>query len=79
MLRKLIADFVLLIAFASPAIAQKYKTALGFRGVLFSGISVKHYIGKNSALERITRTKWRGFDITGLHEIHNPALNIEKP
>lgn len=67
----------LVLASARPGAAQDYTTAAGFRGGLFAGVTVKHFIGKNTAIEGIASTRWRGFDITGLYEIHNPAFGIE--
>jgi hypothetical protein len=51
--------------------AQDYKTGIGIRGGLSNGLTVKHFISENTALEGILTTRWRGFNVTGLYEIHN--------
>jgi hypothetical protein len=51
--------------------AQGYKTGVGIRGGLSNGLTVKHFINENTALEGILTTRWRGFNVTGLYEIHN--------
>ena len=39
---------------------------------------MKHFIGSKTALEGILSSRWRGFQITGLYEIHNQAFNTER-
>lgn len=58
--------------------AQDYNTGIGVRGGLFNGLTVKHFIGGNNALEGILWTRWGGFNITGLYEIHNQAFNTPR-
>ena len=53
------------------ASAQDYNTGIGIRGGLSNGLTVKHFIGENTALEGIFTSRWRGFSITGLYEINN--------
>jgi len=65
---------LLLILFTSLSIwgfSQDYKTALGLRGGLSSGLTIKHFVSGNSALEGILASRWRGFNLTGLYEIHH--------
>ncbi len=52
--------------------AQTYTTGIGLRGGLSQGITVKHFINGNTAIEGILSTRWRGFNVTGLYEISNP-------
>lgn len=51
--------------------SQNYKTALGLRGGLPSGITVKHFFAQKSAIEGIVSFGWGGIGVTGLYEIHN--------
>lgn len=66
---------VLLCSFSH---AQDYNTGIGLRGGFANGLTVKHFISSNSALEGIFTTRWRGFQLTGLYEIHNRAFNTER-
>ncbi len=50
--------------------ANGYTTAIGIRGGYTSGLSLKHFIKNEAALELILGSRWRGFSITGLYEIH---------
>ncbi len=55
--------------------AQNYKTGLGARlGSYdgFAGLTVKHFIGQDRALEGIVYFPWHGFVITGLYEFQKP-------
>jgi hypothetical protein len=58
--------------------AQDYTTGIGFRGGLSNGLTVKHFISSNTAIEGILSTRWQGFEITGLYEIHNEAFNTDQ-
>ncbi len=60
--------FFICLSFSSYS--QNYNTGIGIRGGLSGGLSVKHFIGAGSALEGILFTRWAGFGITGLYEIH---------
>lgn len=55
--------------------AQDYNTGIGIRGGLSNGLTVKHFISGNTALEVILATRWEGFNITGLYEIHANAFD----
>lgn len=56
--------------------AQEYKSAIGIRGGWTSGFTAKHFIKDARALEVILSSgyRYRGFQITGLYEIHKPAF-----
>lgn len=58
--------------------AQDYKTGIGLRGGLYSGLTLKHFISGNSAVEGLLASRWRGFSITGLYEIHHQAFDVER-
>ena len=58
--------------------AQDYNTGIGIRGGLFNGLTAKHFIANNTALEGILWVRWGGFNITGLYEIHDQAFNTPR-
>ncbi|MCF8303758.1 MAG: hypothetical protein K9I94_10830 [Bacteroidales bacterium] len=71
---------ILLIAGAGimSSQAQHYQTAIGLRGGFANGITVKHFVGAQSAFEAIGSFRWDGFLITGLYEKHAPAFDTER-
>lgn len=56
--------------------AQGYNTGIGFRGGLSAGITGKHFISDQNAVEGILSTRWEGFYLTGLYEIHANAFEV---
>ncbi|MGQ8335652.1 hypothetical protein ACUNWD_03815 [Sunxiuqinia sp. A32] len=75
-MKKLFITTLLFITIISYSNAQEYNTGIGIRGGFAQGLTVKHFIGESTALEGILSTRWGGFNITGLYEIHNPAFNV---
>lgn len=58
--------------------AEEYSTAVGIRlGGVAQGLTVKHFLGKENALEGIVSWGWRSFLITGLYERQQPIANAE--
>jgi hypothetical protein len=57
--------------------AQDYNTGIGLRVGWFNGITVKHFITENKAIEAIASTRWGGYDFTALFEIHKPAFDAD--
>ncbi|WP_092099996.1 hypothetical protein [Pontibacter chinhatensis] len=57
--------------------AQSYSTGIGLRGGAASGLTVKHFIKSDAAIEGILSTsfKYRGTVLTVLYEKHAPAFN----
>ncbi len=56
--------------------AQNYGTALGIRfGGLSNGITLKHFVSNNAALEGILSLGNRAFIVTGLYELHSSVDN----
>lgn len=47
-----------------------YTTSIGIRGGFTSGISLKHFIKSDAALEFVVGSRWRGLSISGLYEWH---------
>lgn len=68
---------VVLMAISSIGFGQDYSNAIGFRGGFSQGLTFKHFLGSNSAVEGILATRWKGFNLTGLYEIHANAFDVE--
>lgn len=69
---------IVILAFLATSIfvqAQEYTTGIGIRGGFSNGLTVKHFISDDRAVEGILATRWNGFYITGLYEIHKNAFN----
>ena len=75
MMKKIVITTLLLIGMGTVSNAQDYTTGIGIRGGLYNGIAIKHFIGIKSAFEVILATRWQGYNITGLYEIHTQAFN----
>ncbi len=61
---------------AQSLCAQYYETAVGIRAGTFNGITAKHFLHDNRAVEGILSFRWEGFNITGLYEVHNDAFEV---
>lgn len=77
-MKRIFLTLSLAIIFIGVASAQDFKTAIGIRGGYYNGITIKHFIGPKSALEGLVYTRWGGFELTGLYELHKPALDIKR-
>ena len=76
-MRKIILTLVLAISIVALASAQDYKTGVGLRAGFSNGLTIKHFVSEKAAFEGLLSTRWRGFDITGLYEIHHQAFEVE--
>ena len=77
-MKKIVVIFLIVFSLGTISYAQDYNTGIGLRGGFSSGLTVKHFIGSKSALEGILSSRWRGFQITGLYEIHNHFFDVER-
>lgn len=57
--------------------SAQYTTAIGIRGALSPGFTIKHHLDSEIALEGILVTRWNGVIFTGLWEKHFPALGVD--
>lgn len=78
---KLIAALGITFLFTQTSNAQlatnssNYTTAVGFRGGETSGLTIKHFMGDQNALEGILGLWYHGFSATLLYERHSQAFN----
>ena len=47
---------------------------MGLRAGFSNGFTIKHFLSEKAAVEGILSTRWRGFTVVGLYEIHNEAF-----
>jgi hypothetical protein len=77
-MKKIIITLTLVLFIAIYANAQDYETGVGLRLGFSNGLTVKHFISDRLAFEGLLVTRWRGFELTGLFEVHNQAFEIER-
>ena len=67
------------VSFSFSQESQGYKNAVGLRGGWVGGITGKHFLDDDRAIEGILSSGWgwRGFQLTGLYEIHKEAFTKE--
>lgn len=59
--------------------AQDYSTGIGLRGGWYNGLTAKHFLSEKSAVEGILTTRWQGFSVTALYELHKyTAFGVER-
>jgi hypothetical protein len=68
---------VLLAGMTLAANGQDYRTGIGIRGGLYNGLTVKHFITSDVAIEGLLTARWNGYLVTGLYEMHAPAFSTE--
>jgi len=77
-MRKGIITIILVLSIVGLANAQEYRTGIGLRAGFSSGLTIKHFMNQKAAFEGLLKTRWQGFDITGLYEIHNQAFDVSR-
>jgi len=77
MMKKIILTLTIIGMSLSFASAQSnYNTGIGFRGGLSNGLTIKHFLDSETALEGLASFRWSGYHITGLYEKHAPAFDV---
>jgi len=74
-MKKLILITVFAFLLSVYSSGQDYDNGLGIRGGFGGGITFKHFVTDDVALEGILATQYGGFYVTGLYEIHKQAFN----
>ncbi|MCC9136720.1 hypothetical protein ACFSKU_10575 [Pontibacter silvestris] len=77
-----ISAFMALVLLLNPtaqAQSSGYTTGIGLRGGDASGLTIKHFIDNEAAIEGIISSsfRYRGTVLTALYELHAPAFNVE--
>lgn len=76
MMKTLLITIFFVLLMVSPLLAQNYKTGIGLRGGYTYGLTVKHFLNSNTAVEGIISPRWEGILITGLYEKHATAFQV---
>lgn len=69
-----------ILAFACTALvsyAQKGENLIGVRGAVGAGITFQHYLDDSKAIELLFHSRWAGFSLTGLYQVHKPFLDVD--
>ncbi len=79
-MKRIVLFIVIVVALTATSAGQDYKTSIGLRAGLPYGLTAKHFLSKNNALEGILASSYGGFVITGLYENEHwtgeyPGLN----
>jgi hypothetical protein len=77
-MKKIILTLTLVVFIAAFSSAQEYNTGVGIRLGTSQGLTVKHFISQRSALEGLLSTRWQGFELTGLYEVHDQAFEVDR-
>jgi hypothetical protein len=77
-MKKILITLAFVLCLASVGVAQDYNTGIGLRAGFDQGLTIKQFISQQSAFEFLLATRWRGFKVTGLYEIHNRAFQTER-
>lgn len=77
-MKKIIFVFLIALFLGLKSNAQDYNTGIGLRGGAWNGLTVKHFLSEKAAIEGLFESRWRGFNLTGLYEIHNRAFDIDR-
>jgi hypothetical protein len=67
MIKKILLFFAA-VGIVTALNAQEYKTCMGLRAGLPTGITAKHFLNKTYAVEGVLATRWGGFVLTGFFE-----------
>jgi hypothetical protein len=76
-MKRIFITLVIALSTATLINAQDYNTGIGIRAGNSSGLTIKHFNSHKRAIEGLLTTRWSGFDVTGLYEVHNRAFDVE--
>jgi hypothetical protein len=77
-MKKFLMTCVVVLCFISISSAQDYNTGIGLRAGFTNGVTIKHFVNEKTAFEFLFASRWRGLEITGLYEFHNPAFHEDR-
>ena len=77
-MKKIFFAFTLFALSVSLSYGQDYNTGIGIRGGFSNGLTVKHFLTQENAVEGIISRRWGGFYVAGLYEIHANAFDTPR-
>jgi hypothetical protein len=77
-MKRIVLTMILAAGIVMLTNAQDYKTGIGLRFGDGAGLTVKHFVNNRGAIEGFLFSKWHGFNITGLYEIHDIAFDVDR-
>ncbi len=77
-MKKILAFLIVSCFWTIKTNAQDYQTGIGLRGGWGTGLTIKHFLSDSKAVEGILDSRWHGFSVTGLYEIHNRAFDTNR-
>ncbi|MFC2115641.1 hypothetical protein ACFLTU_04160 [Bacteroidota bacterium] len=72
-----IVVFLILLLIAGTGKAQDYDTGLGIKVGMAPGITAKHFVTTDAALEGIITARWGGANLSALGEFHLPVFDTQ--
>jgi len=75
-MKRILIVIIIMMCSVVSSTAQDYTTGIGVRGGFSNGLTIKHFISERAAIEGIISSRWKGFNITGLYEIHQQAFDV---
>jgi hypothetical protein len=76
-MKKIFITLFIVFSLISVSKAQDYNTGIGLRAGYYNGLTIKHFIRTNTALEGIFTSRWRGLRVTGLYEKEYSIANAD--
>ena len=70
-------SLIFIILFSLVGWGQDYQTGIGVKIGMAPGISAKHFLTTNGALEGVLTYRWQGVNFTGLGEFHIPVFDTQ--
>jgi hypothetical protein len=77
-MKKLMLVLLIALFIGLNSNAQDYNTGIGLRGGWGTGLTVKHFLNAKAAVEGIFDSRWHGFSVTGLYEMHSRAFDADR-
>jgi hypothetical protein len=73
-LKRVTLLFILSVFVTMSVKAQDYRTGIGLRTGPSFGLTAKHFVTENQALEGLLLARWGGFHVTGLYQFHSGRI-----
>jgi hypothetical protein len=75
-MKRIIAVALFVFIFAHVGTAQDYRTGIGLRGGVFSGVSFKQFLSSHDAFELVGAFHYRGLFLAAMYQRHANAFDV---